>query len=80
MTTVLIATAAFPVVIVLLTLFIVTAERKLVRKGAVKITINGDEAKALDASRGKSLLATLSGNGIFLASACGGKGTCGTCR
>lgn len=80
MTTVIIATAAFPLIIILLTLFIVTAERKLVRKGALKITVNGDEAGALDAAPGKSLLATLGEKGIFLASACGGKGTCGTCR
>ncbi|MCK7537772.1 MAG: 2Fe-2S iron-sulfur cluster-binding protein [Marinilabiliales bacterium] len=31
-------------------------------------------------SPGSNLLTTLSGNGIFLPSACGGGGTCGMCK
>ena len=80
MTTVLIAVTAFPAIIILLALFIIGAERKLVKKGTVRILVNDDGEKALTVISGSTLLSTLGDNGIFLASACGGKGTCGTCK
>lgn len=46
---------------------------------SVKITIN-DGLKVLEAPKGKLLFQVLSGAGIFVPSACGGKGQCGLCR
>ena len=42
------------------------------------ITVNDD--RIIEADTGNSLLTTLSNNGIFLSSACGGKGSCGQCK
>ncbi|MCB0283213.1 MAG: NADH:ubiquinone reductase (Na(+)-transporting) subunit F [Calditrichaeota bacterium] len=56
------------------------AESKLVQKGKVKILINGDEEKSPEVDAGANLLNTLSNNGIFLPSACGGQGTCAMCK
>ncbi len=53
------------------------ARDKLAPKGKVDLKINDLE---LAVSPGSNLLSTLSGNGIFLPSACGGGGTCGMCR
>lgn len=67
-------------VILILTFFIVGAEYSLVSKEAVTIIINNDEGSPLTVESGKTLLNTLSGEGILLPSACGGGGTCGVCR
>jgi Na+-transporting NADH:ubiquinone oxidoreductase subunit F len=67
-------------VILFLTFVIVGAEYTLVNREAVKIIVNNDEAKALTVESGKTLLNTLSGQGILLPSACGGGGTCGVCK
>jgi Na+-transporting NADH:ubiquinone oxidoreductase subunit F len=80
MITILSAILAFSSVALLLTVVIIIAEEKLVSKGMVKIVINGEQDKALEVESGATLLSTLAGNGIFLPSACGGGGTCGTCR
>ncbi|MFZ5571279.1 MAG: NADH:ubiquinone reductase (Na(+)-transporting) subunit F [Thermodesulfobacteriota bacterium] len=80
MITVLMAAMAFSVIILLLAALIVGAEKKLVRRGTAMITVNNDDSKALTVEPGRSLLATLAGENIFLSSACGGKGTCGTCK
>ncbi len=53
------------------------ARDKLAPKGQVNLKINTIE---LAVSPGSNLLSTLSGNGIFLPSACGGGGTCGMCK
>ena len=55
------------------------AESKLVNKGKVKLLINDDEEKSPEVEAGTNLLFTLSENGIYLPSACGGQGTCGMC-
>ncbi len=55
------------------------AESKLVNKGKVKLLINNDEEKSPEVEAGSNLLFTLSDNGIYLPSACGGQGTCGMC-
>jgi len=47
--------------------------------GPVVITINEGQ-KALSVKGGSPLLSTLSSNGIFVPSACGGKGSCGACK
>ena len=53
------------------------ARDKLAPKGEVNLKINDLE---MAVSPGSNLLSTLSGNGIFLPSACGGGGTCGLCK
>jgi len=73
-------TAIFLIITLLLVVAIIVGEAKLVQKGKVRIVINDDEGKALEADAGKSLLSTLSANGILLPSACGGGGSCGVCR
>ena len=52
----------------------------MVQSGDVRIIINGDESGALVASAGTNLLSTLSGQKVFLPSACGGGGTCAMCK
>ncbi len=55
-------------------------EAKVVVKGEASVEINGDAQKPLHAPVGNTLLAALVNNQILLPSACGGKGTCGTCK
>src|SRR5690606_24478444 len=53
---------------------------RLVQSGKVRIVINEDESKAIETNAGGTLLGTLAASGIFIPSACGGKGTCGVCK
>jgi Na+-transporting NADH:ubiquinone oxidoreductase subunit F len=53
------------------------ARDKLAPKGMVNLHINERE---MEVHPGSNLLSTLSSNGIFLPSACGGGGTCGMCK
>ena len=76
---VLVASLIFLIIVVVLTIILLLAKSWLVNSGEVTISIN-DGAKSLRASAGKSLLATLNDNGVNLASACGGKGSCGQCK
>lgn len=55
-------------------------EARVVRKGKCAVIVNDDEEKALDGQVGRTLLSTFVENGVLLPSACGGKGSCGTCR
>ena len=71
---------AFSVVILLLVFILLYAQSKLVQSGDVKIIINGDEKNPVVTSAGSTLLGTLSGQKIFLPSACGGGGTCAMCK
>ena len=71
---------AFSAVILLLVLILLYAQSKLVQSGDVKIIINGDEKNPVVTSAGSTLLSTLSGQKIFLPSACGGGGTCAMCK
>ena len=68
----------FLVIIMLLVVILLVAKRFLVSSGNVTITIN-DKDK-LEVESGNSLLSTLTSNGVFLPSACGGKGSCGQCK
>jgi Na+-transporting NADH:ubiquinone oxidoreductase subunit F len=67
----------FLVVILFLIIMLLYARKKLTPQGEVDITINED--KVVKTNPGSSLLNTLSAEKIFLPSACGGGGTCGTC-
>ncbi len=68
----------FLFVVLLLTSVLLFAKAKLMPSGKVKITINGGD-RVLEVDGGETLLSTLSGQGIFLPSACGGGGTCVQC-
>lgn len=68
----------FLILILLLVGMLLGAKAKLIPSGPVKININGE--KDLEVGSGGTLLSTLSENKLFLASACGGGGTCLQCK
>lgn len=74
------AVVAFTIIILLLVALLLFAQSKLVQQGDVKIIVNGDEENPIVAPAGSTLLSTLSGEKIFLPSACGGGGTCAMCK
>jgi Na+-transporting NADH:ubiquinone oxidoreductase subunit F len=79
-TTIMTGVVALTAVIVLLVLVLMFCERKLVKKGKVKLLINDDPAKSPEVDIGSNLLMALSNQKIFLPSACGGKGSCAMCK
>lgn len=70
----------FTLIVLVLVLIILFAKSKLVPEGTVKININDDEDKSIEANMGGKLLNVLADQGIYLPSACGGGGTCGECK
>lgn len=72
------AIAVFLLVISLLVAILLFAKKKLTPQGEVTLTINDE--KELKVEPGGTVLSTLSNNGIFLPSACGGGGTCAMCK
>ena len=68
----------FTAIVLTLVAVILIARSKLVTSGDVTIEINGERTITVPA--GGKLLNTLSSNGIFLSSACGGGGTCAQCK
>ena len=73
------AAIIFLIIVLVLVAILLTAKNFLVNSGDVAISIN-DGKKLLHTQAGKTLLATLSDNGVHLSSACGGKGSCGQCK
>lgn len=71
---------AFTAVILVLTVGLLVAQKKLVPQGDVKIIVNGDVENPLIVQPGGSLLTALSNKNMFLPSACGGGGTCAMCK
>ena len=67
----------FTGVVLSLVAVILFAKSKLVNDGDVSITLNGE--KEIIVSAGGKLLSALAAQKIFIASACGGGGTCGQC-
>ncbi len=55
-------------------------ESKVAGDEQFDITINGDADKKINVQGHPTLLSALSGNNIFLPSACGGSGSCGMCK
>ena len=80
MNTILFGMLGFTITIVVLTVLLLIVKARLSPGGTVKVGINHDEEKTLEVQAGGTLLGTLASNGIFIPSACGGKGTCGVCR
>ncbi|MBK7626390.1 MAG: NADH:ubiquinone reductase (Na(+)-transporting) subunit F [Bacteroidales bacterium] len=76
-TTILYSIIVFLLVILMLVSVLLFARNKLAPKGMVNLHINDRE---MEVHPGSNLLSTLSSNGIFLPSACGGGGTCGMCK
>lgn len=76
---VLLSTAVFSGIILVLILILSFIEAKVAKKGDCQLSIN-DQEKPLVVSAGKNLLSTLASNKIFLPSACGGGGTCAMCK
>lgn len=68
----------FLAIVLALVAALLFARAKLTAVGKVKININ--EEREVSVNPGGTLLSTLSENGIFLPSACGGGGTCAQCR
>lgn len=74
------AVLVFVAVVILLVTLLNLAAARLLPQGKVRITINDDPDKEMTVSPGRTLLATLSDEKIFVPSACGGGGTCGMCK
>lgn len=70
----------FTAVIVSLVGVVLFAKRSLVQSGAATITINDNPDLTLKIDSGGTLLNALADEGIFVPSACGGKGSCGVCK
>ena len=68
----------FLVVILLLVIILLVAKKYLVASGNVKVLLNGE--KEMEIGAGGSLLSAMANAGVFLPSACGGKGSCAQCK
>jgi Na+-transporting NADH:ubiquinone oxidoreductase subunit F len=77
--TLIITLVAFLLVILTLTAMLLFVKAKISPKGKIQIDINHGE-RIMEVDGGSTLLSTLSNNGIFLPSACGGGGTCLQCK
>ena len=70
--------AVFLGIILVMVIVLLVAKRYLSPSGPVKVTLNNE--KTMEVASGGTLLGTMAAEGIFLPSACGGKGSCGQCR
>jgi len=70
--------AFFLAIMLILVGILLYARAKLVPSGPVSITINQEKTYTVES--GATLLTTLSQQGIYLPSACGGGGTCAMCK
>ena len=68
----------FLAIILILVAILLVSKRYLTPSGEVTLTLNGK--KKISVEQGSSLLSTLSEHGVYLSSACGGKGSCGQCK
>ncbi len=68
----------FLIIVLLLVIILMVAKHFLVKSGDVELTINKDKYEKIPA--GSTLLGALASKGIYLSSACGGKGSCGQCK
>ena len=74
---IMISIAVFLLVILALVMILLYARSKLTPQGEVDFKVNDKEYKV---QPGSTILTTLSNQGVFLPSACGGGGTCGMCK
>ena len=68
----------FTAIVVALVGIILFAKSRLVSSGSISIEINGE--RTIEVPSGGKLLQTLADANLFLASACGGGGTCAQCK
>lgn len=68
----------FTAIVLALVFLILAARSRLVTTGNVTVSINDE--KTIETPVGGKLLGSLADAGLFVASACGGGGTCGQCR
>ncbi len=78
MNEILLAVAVVSLIALILTVMILLLASSIGDYGECRIDINGGE-RELVVEGGQSLLSTLGKEGIFIPSACGGKGSCGLC-
>jgi Na+-transporting NADH:ubiquinone oxidoreductase subunit F len=78
MNTIILGVMMFTVIVISLVAIILMARTRLVASGNVTIIVNGE--KEISVPAGGKLLQTLASNELFLASACGGGGTCAQCK
>ncbi|MFN2288240.1 MAG: NADH:ubiquinone reductase (Na(+)-transporting) subunit F [Chromatocurvus sp.] len=76
--TIVFGVAMFTAIVLALVMVILFARTRLVSSGDVTIEINGE--KTITVPAGGKLLQTLSDAELYLASACGGGGTCAQCK
>ena len=76
----LVSVAIFSGIIFILVGLLLLVEAKVVKKDDCVIVVNDDEEEGLKIPGGTTLLSALSENKIFLPAACGGGGSCGTCK
>lgn len=77
-TVVVLGVVMFTTIVLSLVFIILVARSRMVSSGNVTIEINGE--KTITVPSGDKLLGTLSNQGVFLASACGGGGSCAQCK
>ncbi len=75
---ILLGVVLFSVILLALVFIILGAKSMLVASGSVDVLINGE--KTIQTPVGSKLLGALAESDLFVASACGGGGTCGQCR
>ncbi len=75
---ILVSIGVFLVVILLVVAMLLIAKKYLTPSGKVKVTVN--DKNTYEVEQGGSLLSTLAEEGVYLPSACGGKGSCGQCK
>ena len=76
----LISLVVFGGVVFFLVGVLLLVEAKVTQKGERTIVINDDAEKSIRTPVGRTLLSALTDNDILIPSACGGQGTCGTCK
>ena len=77
---ILLGVVIFTLIILVLVLIILFARSKLVAGGYVQVGINDNPGYSFSVPVGGKLLNVLAERKIYLASACGGGGTCGQCK
>lgn len=77
-TEILLGVGMFTFIVLALVVVILVAQAKLVNSGDVQILINDE--KTITVPAGGKLLQTLASSNVFLASACGGGGSCAQCK
>ncbi|MDM8548649.1 NADH:ubiquinone reductase (Na(+)-transporting) subunit F [Desulfobacterales bacterium HSG2] len=75
-----ISTTVFLSVLCVLVTMLLLVEARVVKKGDCTVIINDDEEKNLRVPAGLTLLSAFLSNKILIPSACGGGGSCGTCK